>query len=123
MKKHSINARDTGLIVYGKVPLMLTRSCPVKNDIGCARCAKNGSLTDRKGYEFPVICSKYPCVELLNSVPVYMLDIMSEVKTDFAHFYFSNESQREIEEIIRLYEAGEKPDFKYTRGLYKRGTF
>lgn len=120
---NSINARDTGLIVYGKVPLMLTRSCPVKNDIGCARCAKNGSLTDRKGYEFPVICSKYPCVELLNSVPVYMLDIMSEVKTDFAHFYFSNESQREIEEIIRLYEAGEKPDFKYTRGLYKRGTF
>ncbi|MGN1122974.1 MAG: DUF3656 domain-containing protein [Eubacterium sp.] len=120
---NSINAKDTGLIVYGKVPLMLTRSCPVKNDIGCVQCEKNGSLKDRKGYEFPVICSDYPCTELLNCVPIYMLDMMNEVKTDFAHFYFSNESRKQVEEIIRLYETGEKPDFKYTRGLYKRGTF
>lgn len=25
-----VNSRDTGIIVYGKLPLMLTRNCPVK---------------------------------------------------------------------------------------------
>lgn len=116
-----INAENTGIIVYGYVPLMLTRNCPVKTSIGCYECNKQGKLTDRKGYEFPVICSDYPCVEILNSVPIYMLDRMSEIKTDFAHFYFSAESVKDVEKIIHMYEAGEKPDFKYTRGLYQRG--
>lgn len=118
---NSINARDTGIIAYGRLPLMLARNCPVKNDIGCFECDKNGKLTDRKGYEFPVICTDYPCVEILNSVPVYMLDRVDEIKTDFIHFYFSTESKSEVEKIIDLYERGEKPDFKYTRGLYQRG--
>ena len=116
-----INAENTGIIVYGYVPLMLTRNCPVKTSIGCYECNKQGKLTDRKGYEFPVICSDYPCVEILNSVPIYMLDRMSEIKTDFAHFYFSTESVKDVEKIIHMYETGEKPDFKYTRGLYQRG--
>lgn len=117
-----INADNTGVIVYGSVPLMLTRNCPIKASIGCYECNKQGRLTDRKGYEFPVLCSDYPCVEVLNSVPIYMLDRMNAVKTDFAHFYFSTENVKEVEKIIRMYENGEKPDFKYTRGLYQRGT-
>lgn len=116
-----INAENTGIIVYGYVPLMLTRNCPVKTSISCYECNKQGKLTDRKGYKFPVICSDYPCVEILNSVPIYMLDRMNEIKTDFAHFYFSTESVKDVEKIIHMYEAGEKPDFKYTRGLYQRG--
>lgn len=119
---NKINANNTGIIVYGRIPLMLTRNCPVKTSIGCLKCGKKGILTDRKGYKFPVICSNYPCVEILNSVPVYMLDRMNEVKTDFAHFCFSTESQSDVKNIIRMYEKGEKPDFKYTRGLYQRGT-
>lgn len=117
-----IAAQNTGVIVYGRIPLMLTRNCPVQS--GAGHCANKGDcrLTDRKGYEFPVICSDYPCVELLNSVPVCLSDVMDEVKTDFAHFYFSTESKKEVEKIIRMYENGEKPDFKFTRGLYRRGT-
>ena len=119
---NKITANNTGIIVYGRIPLMLTRNCPVKSSIGCYKCGKKGILTDRKGYKFPVICSDYPCVEILNSVPIYMLDRMNEIKTDFAHFYFSTESQSEVEKIIHMYENGEKPDFKFTRGLYQRGT-
>lgn len=119
---NKINAKNTGIIVYGKVPLMLTRNCPIKTSIGCYECSKNGKLTDRKGYEFPVICSDYPCVELLNCVPIYMLDRMNEIKTDFAHFYFSTESAEEVENIISLCKQNAKPPFKYTRGLYQRGT-
>ncbi len=116
-----INADDTGIIVYGRVPLMLARNCPVKNITSCNKCKKHGVLKDRMGYEFPVICSPYPCTEILNSVPIYMLDRVNEIKTDFIHFFFSTETKQEIENIIRLYENRKKPDFKYTRGLYNRG--
>ena len=117
-----INAPNTGIIAYGKIPLMLTRNCPVKNSIGCAQCQKNGSLTDRKGYKFDVICSNYPCAEILNPVPVYMLDRLNEIKTDFIHLYFTTEAVGEVEQIIELYKSWTKPPFKYTRGLYQRGT-
>lgn len=117
-----INAKNTGVIVYGHIPLMLTRNCPIKSSIGCYACNMQGRLTDRKGYEFPVICSDYPCVELLNPIPIYMLDRMHEIKTDFVHFYFSTETREEVETIIEMHKKGIKPDFKYTRGLYQRGT-
>ncbi len=118
---NTINAKDTGIVAYGRLPLMLTRNCPVKNKIGCEKCWKNGSLTDRKGMVFPVVCSPYPCVEILNSVPVYMADRMREIKTDFIHFYFTDESKTDVEKIISLYKNGNRADFDYTRGLYYRG--
>ncbi len=68
------------------------------------------------------MCSDFPCVEMLNCHPLYMLDRLDEIKTDFIHFYFSIESQRQVENVISLYENRAKPDFKYTRGLYQRGT-
>ena len=120
---NGINAGDTGIIAYGRLPLMLARNCPVKNNIGCGKCGKRGALTDRKGARFPVVCSPYPCVEVLNSVPLYMGDRLDEIKTDFAHFYFTTESKAQAEKIISLYESGKKADFDYTRGLYYRGVF
>lgn len=118
---NKITADDTGIIAYGRVPLMLTRNCPVKNRISCENCGKNGKLTDRKGYEFPVICADGVCTEILNPMPIYMLDRLNEIKTDFIHFYFSTETKSEVEKIINMYETGAKPDFDYTRGLYQRG--
>lgn len=116
-----INADDTGIVAYGKIPLMLTRNCPVKNKIGCEKCRKNGTLTDRKGYRFKVVCSNYPCVEILNSMPIYLGDKMDEIKTDFVHFYFTDENKDEISEIINLYKLHKKYNKNYTRGLYYRG--
>lgn len=118
---NSINAKGKGFIAYGNIPLMLTRNCPVKNSIGCEKCRKNGGLTDRKGVTFPVVCSPYPCVEVLNSVPIYLAERMAEFNVDFAHFYFSKESREQVEKIILLYENGAKAPFDYTRGLYYRG--
>ncbi len=118
---NGINAKGKGFIAYGNIPLMLTRNCPVKNSIGCEKCRKNGGLTDRKGVTFPVVCSPYPCVEILNSVPIYLAERMNEFSADFAHFYFSKESREQVEKIISLYENGAKAPFDYTRGLYYRG--
>ena len=116
-----INAEDTGIIAYGKLPLMLCRNCPIKNRIGCEKCNKNGVLTDRKGYKFPVICSPLPCVEILNPTPVVMSDKMPEIKTDFIHFYFTDETKDEICSIISLYKFNKFCEKNYTRGLYYRG--
>ncbi len=118
---NQINSEDTGIIAYGRLPLMLTRNCPVKYNIGCEKCRKNGFLTDRKGIVFPVVCSPYPCVEILNSVPLYMADRMREIKTDFIHFYFTDESKEDVEKITVFYKNGSRADFDYTRGLYYRG--
>ncbi len=120
---NSINAPDSGMIVYGKLPLMLARNCPVKNTIGCAKCARHGLVKDRTGRSFQVVCSPYPCVEILNSVPVWLADKMQDIKTDFAHFYFTDESAKEAEEIVSLYRKRSPAPFEFTRGLYYRGVF
>ena len=118
---NSINAHDTGIVAYGKLPLMLTRNCPIKNRIGCDKCKKQGVLTDRKGYKFQVKCSPYPCVEILNPHPVYLADRLDEIKTDFVHFYFTDESTDTVEKIIKSYNQHAPTSEKYTRGLYYRG--
>lgn len=116
---NKINAEDTGIIAYGKLPLMLTRNCPIKNHIGCQNCT--GKITDRKDIEFSVKCSPYPCVEIFNPIPIYMADRQDEIKTDFLHFYFTDESKEEVEKIIHDYQICVPNEKKYTRGLYYRG--
>ncbi|MCR5207873.1 MAG: U32 family peptidase [Eubacterium sp.] len=116
-----INADDTGIIGYGRLPLMLTRNCPVKTRVGCERCKKNGALSDRKGYSFPVVCSPYPCVEILNSVPLILSDRIGEINTDFIHFYFTDEDKSEVNDIVNMYKTRKKFNGNYTRGLYYRG--
>ncbi len=118
---NGINTEDTGIVAYGRLPLMLTRNCPVKNRIGCEACGKNGALTDRKGYKFPVKCSPYPCVEILNPVPLVLSDRLGGIKTDFIHFYFTDETKSEVYDIVNLYKNGEKIDTNHTGGLYFRG--
>lgn len=119
-QSNRISAENTGVIVYGRLPLMLTRNCPVKESVGHCKNKRNCMLTDRKGLEFPVICSDFPCVEILNSVPLCLSDKMSDVKTDFAHFMFTTESQKEVEHVINIFKNQSSPDFKFTRGLSYR---
>ncbi len=118
---NSINAEDTGIIGYGKLPLMITRNCPIKNRIGCEKCKKHGNLTDRKGYKFSVKCSSYPCVEIFNPIPIYLADKSDKIKTDFIHFYFTDESRKDVEFIIDSYKNHSKFNGEFTRGLYFRG--
>ena len=118
---NKINADDIGIIGYGKLPLMLTRNCPVKNRIGCEKCKKHGTLTDRKGYEFAVKCSTYPCVEVYNPLPIYLGDKMDDIGADFIHFYFTDETKNDVTHLANMYKNHDKMTDKYTRGLYYRG--
>ncbi len=114
---------EKGLIVYGKIPLMITRNCPVKNGTDCARCGGKCHLTDRLGVEFPVVCGD-GYSQVLNSRPIYMADRLSE--TAFADFYllwFTDETADECASVLEKHMSGAPaPDVKdFTRGLYYRG--
>lgn len=111
-----------GIIGYGRLPLMLTRNCPIRNGKDCNECKSSGYLTDRMGLKFPVVCS-FGCSEILNSCPIYMADRMNEIKNlDFITFYFTKESSEMCEAVLSAYRLNKKAKGDFTRGLYYRGT-
>ncbi|MDE6133741.1 MAG: DUF3656 domain-containing protein, partial [Oscillospiraceae bacterium] len=114
----------TGVIVYGRLPAMLTKNCPIQQAVGnCKNCT--GFLTDRTGRKFPVVCTKDPSgfsCEVLNSDVLMMTDRLGEISADFAVLNFTDETAAETARIIdccrerkRCLEKG------FTRGLYYRG--
>ncbi len=112
-----------GIIAYGRLPLMLTRNCPVKNAKTCSECKSNSYLTDRLGKKFPVVCNM-GFSEILNSTPIYMADRLKEIENaDFITFYFTKEKPELCEAILEAYKRGAalKEGSSYTRGLYYRG--
>ena len=112
-----------GLLLYGRLPLMLCRNCPAANsERGCLHCRTAPELTDRRGVKFPVQCCG-ACSEVLNSVPLSMADRMDEVKNqDFGLLRFTTEDAREAGEVIEEYAGGPlRKRGDVTRGLYFRG--
>ncbi len=110
-----------GVFAYGRIPLMLTRNCPVKNGKTCAECKRNSSITDRKGIFFPVRCNM-GYSEILNSRPVFMADRLGEIKNnDFLFFNFTVETKDEVNRIMESYYSEKSPDGDFTRGLLYRG--
>lgn len=111
-----------GLFAYGRLPLMLTRNCPIKNGTDCKHCQRSRSLTDRKDVSFPVQCNN-GASELLNSKPIYLADKQQVFQNaDFTLLYFTTESADTVSRIVQAYSAGTPPtDKDFTRGLYFRG--
>ena len=115
-----------GILAYGRLPVMLCRNCPAANSPkGCLNCKEAPLLRDRKGAQFPVLCTRtagYRYSEVLNSVPLSMGDRKREIRgQDFVVFRFTVESPVETEEVFRRWQTGENPHGNYTRGLYYRG--
>lgn len=107
-----------GIISYGRIPLMLTRNCPVKNKLTCAECSKNSVLVDRMGVEFPVRC-KNGCSYILNSRPLWLADKQSDIRNcDFALLYFTTETKAEAADVISDYLCEKSAKGDFTRGLY-----
>ena len=114
---------EKGLVVYGKLPLMITRNCPVKNGTDCAHCGGKRHLTDRLGVQFPVVCEN-GYSQVLNSRPIYMADRLEETAfVDFNLLWFTDESAEKCASVLEKYMSGAPaPDTKeFTRGLYYRG--
>lgn len=108
-----------GIIASGRLPLMLTRNCPIKSQVGCKNCRK--ILTDRKGAKFPVVCTN-DYAEIFNCNTLWLGDKMPDIKgVDFVSLIFHNETKEEIERIISDFKAEKNPPKDFTRGLYYRG--
>ena len=110
-------------IIYGRIPLMVTRACPNTTENGCAGCKHAAAVTDRKGESFPIVC-RTGCSEILNSVPIWLADRLSDVNAaniTRATLYFTTETRQEAQKIINDYRVGALCEGKFTRGLYYRG--
>ncbi|MBR5684314.1 MAG: U32 family peptidase [Ruminococcus sp.] len=104
-----------GAVIYGRLPLMLTRNCPIRNEVGCGKCTKK--LIDRTGREFPVVCSEN-YAEILNADRLCMLDRLGEIHgISYGVVCLSDEDA----DSTRAALSGRKPQGNITRGLYYRG--
>ncbi len=106
-------------IGYGRTPLMYTRTCIIKNLGRCqGRDACFARLTDRTNASFPIIGAPNHTNVIYNSLPAYRLDRRAELKKSgvgLLTLMFTDESERQMEEVISLYETKQKPSFAYTR--------
>ncbi len=118
---------DTEMLVYGRMSLMVTENCIIKNRTGQCSCTQgNAKLVDRTGAEFPIIKDGRSCRSVvLNGKKLNMLDR----KQDLARMglwgvrlCFTTENRQEVDRVLRDYQEGAPFDpGACTRGLYLRG--
>ena len=118
---HAGKPVPTGVLVYGHMPLMVTRACPLQNIHDCAHCDKTGVLTDRKAKKFPVRCGM-GVRTIYNPVPIYMGDKPGALTVDYGVAYFTLESREEAAAILDNLRVHVPFEGDFTRGLYFKGT-
>ncbi len=116
---------DTELIIYGRLPLMVSDQCIIKKSSGRCTCQNPAQLSDRMGSVFPVV-KEFGCRNVIyNAHKLYLADKKDDL---FAcglwgvRLLFTTESARECAEVARGYRG--ESDYKpavLTRGLYYRG--
>ena len=115
------------LIAYGRMPLMVTEHCLIRNRTGECTCHLGAmKLTDKTGAEFPVIKDGNSCRSvLLNGKKLSWLDRqedLSRLGLWAIRLYFTTENPREVDRVIGDYLHPEAFDpGACTRGLYLRG--
>ena len=90
-------------IVYGRLPLMITERCFMKENFGCDKCGKC-ALTDRKGIKFPMKREFEHRNVIFNSAYTYMGDKTDEIRGLPYHFIFTTESADEVKRIVRSFK-------------------
>ena len=106
-----------GAMVYGRLPMMLYRVCPIKSQEGCRK--RGCALTDRTGRTFPLLCSGH-YQELMNSETLWLAG--RDMPIDWRELYFTDETPGQISQVLESYRsgAGDAPQAR-TAGLYYKG--
>ena len=116
----------TNVLIYGRLPLMVTENCIIKNAGKCIDFRKFYALEDKTNRTFPVMCH-YPHRNIiLNSAPIYTADKLTDLENSGVSgfdFMFTVESGREITDIVKSYIEKEKTDGQFTRGLLFKNIF
>lgn len=118
-------AVDTEMIAYGRLPLMLTENCIVKNHAGRCSCSDNNVLTDRKGVQFPVVSAPGCRSEILNGSKLFLADKAQDYESLglwAVCLLFTTENPFECVSVAERYIKGGRyePGGLHTRGLYYR---
>ena len=117
----------TELLVYGRMPLMVTENCIIKNRDGRCSCQSGQTkLVDRKGEEFRVLPDQDSCRSVLyNGKKLYLLDKQSELRglgLSALRLLFTTENPNEVDGVIAsISDGGSFDPGAHTRGLYQRG--
>ena len=120
------------MIIYGRLPLMITAQCIHKNTLGCMHQHKVLNLKDRYSVYFPVknFCSE--CYNVIyNSLPVCLFkeDVtVKKIAPAAVRLSFTTETEEETEQILTIYGdiyknggiLGQMP-MECTNGHFKRG--
>jgi len=120
-------AVDSEIIAYGRLPLMLTEHCLIRNRTGeCACHLGPTKLVDKTGAEFPVIKDGDNCRSvLLNGKKLSWLDRqedLAKLGVWAARISFTTENSREVDRVLGDYLDPQPFDpGACTRGLYLRG--
>lgn len=95
------------IIAYGKIPVMTTHKCVLKDTYGCDKC--KGYVKDRQSSDFYVEGIFGHRNIIYNSVPIYMADRLDKIKDFSYHFIFSNETKKECFAVIEAYKQKLQP--------------
>lgn len=120
------------MIIYGRLPLMITAQCIHKNTLGCMHQPKVLNLKDRYSVHFPVknFCSE--CYNVIyNSLPVCLFKedlTVKKIAPAAVRLSFTTETEEEAEQILTIYGdiyknggiLGQLP-MECTNGHFKRG--
>jgi len=116
---------DTEIIVYGRLPLMLTENCIVRNSTDACTCESFSGLVDRQGALFPVV-PEFGCRNvLLNSKKLFMADkrrAINQLGLWAQRLVFTTENAIECVAVLKRFMGlGDFTLPGFTRGLYYRG--
>ena len=120
-----IKPLDTELIIYGRIPLMVSDQCIIRHSAGRCNCQTPGQMADRMGSVFPVV-KEFGCRNVIyNAHKLYLADKRDDLYALGLwglRMLFTTESPRECVEVAKGYLG--LTDYKpnvLTRGLYYRG--
>ena len=116
---------DTELIVYGRLPLMVSDQCIMRESAGRCNCQVPGQLTDRMGSVFPVV-KEFGCRNVIyNAHKLYLADKREDILSSGTwgmRLMFTTESPLECAEVAKCYLGlSDYTPNVLTRGLYYRG--
>lgn len=116
---------DTELIVYGRLPLMVSDQCVISHSEGRCACQNPASLQDRMGSVFPIVREFEHRNVIYNSKKLFMADKKDDIYGSGLwglRLMFTTESAMECVEVAKSYFSGGsfRPN-DLTRGLYYRG--
>lgn len=116
---------DTEMIIYGRLPLMVSDQCIIKHSAGRCACQTPAQMSDRMGSVFPVV-KEYGCRNVIyNAHKLYLADKKDDLYSAGLwglRMMFTTESARECVEVAKGHMglSDYKPNV-LTRGLYYRG--